>query len=84
MVIDGREEVPPKLEELECQGVGSVGEVGEVEGDRDAMPRGLGAVDGGGCWLKGGGEGNFGWCVDGEGGDDGVVPMQGGWIVQEL
>ncbi len=46
-----------------------------MEGDGDAMPRGLGAVDGGGSWLKWGSEGNFGWCVNGEGGDDGAVPM---------
>ncbi len=48
------------------------------------MPRGLDAVDGGGYWLKRGGEGNVGWCVNGEGGDNGAVPMQGGWIGQEL
>ncbi len=83
-MIDGREEVPPELGKLESVVVGSIGKVGEVEGDRDAVPRGLGAVDGGGCWLKGGGEGDFGWCVNGEGGGDGAVPMQGGWIVQEL
>ncbi len=83
MVIDGREEVPPKLEKLECQEVGSVGKVREAEGDGDAVTVGLPAMDGGGCGLKGGGKGNFGWCVDGNGGDDGAVPMQGGWIGQE-
>ncbi len=36
VVINGREEVPPKLEILECQEVGSVGKGREVEGDRDA------------------------------------------------
>ncbi len=81
MVIDGREEVPPKLEKSECQGVGSVGKVGEAEGDGDAVTGGLGAVNGNGCGLKGGGKGNFGWCVDGEGGVDGLVPVQGCWVV---
>ncbi len=55
-----------------------------MEGDGDAMPRGLGAVDGGGSWLKWGSEGNFGWCVNGEGVGDGEVPMRGGWAAQEF
>ncbi len=76
MVINGREKVPPELEELECQEVGSVGKVGEAEGDGDAVAVGLCAMDGGGCGLKGGGKGNFGWSVNGEGGDDGAVPVQ--------
>ncbi len=84
MVIDGREEVPPKLEILECQGVRAIGEVGEVKRDGDAMPRGLGAVDGGGCGLEGGGKRNFGWCVDGNRGDNGAVPMRGSWSGEEL
>ncbi len=83
MVINGREEVPPKLEKLECLEVGSVGEVGEAEGDGNAVAVGLPTMDSGGCGLKGGGKGNFGWSVDGKGGDDGAVPMQGGWIGQE-
>ncbi len=55
-----------------------------MEGDGDAVSRGLGAVDGGGCWLEGGGEGDIVWCVNGEGGDDGAVPMRGGWVAQEF
>ncbi len=56
MVIDVREEVPPELEKLECQGVWAIGKVGEAEGDGDAVTGGLGAMNGGGCGLKGGGK----------------------------
>ncbi len=45
--------------------------------------RGLGAMDGGGHGCKGGAKSCFGWCVDGERGDNGVVPVQGGRVDQE-
>ncbi len=83
VVINGREEVLPKLDKLESLVVGSVGKVREVEGDGDAVTVGLVAMNGDGCGLKGGGKGNFGWCVDGKGGCDDAVPMQGSWIGQE-
>jgi len=83
VVIKGGEEVLPKLDKLESVVVGSVEKVREVEGDRVAMPVGLPAMDGGGRGLKRGGKGNFGGCVDSEGGDDGAVPVQGSWIGQE-
>ncbi len=83
VVIKGREEVPPNLDKLESLAVVSMGKVGEVEGDGDAMPFGLSAMDGGGRGLKRGGKGDFGWCINSEGGDDGAVPVQGSWTVPD-
>ncbi len=74
-MIDGGEEVPPKLDKLESVVVRAIGKVGEVEGDRDALPVGLPAMNGGGCGLKRGGKGNFGRCVNSEGGVDGAVQV---------
>ncbi len=67
VVINGREEVPSELDKLESVVVGSLGKVGEVEGDGDVMTGGLPAMYGGGHGLKRGGKGNFGWYVDSEG-----------------
>ncbi len=83
IALDGRDEVPPELGKLESAVVGSIGKVGEVEGDGDAMTVGLVAMDGGGSGVKGGGKGHVSQDVDSEGGDDGAVPVRGSWVGQE-
>ncbi len=59
VVINGREEVPPKLDKLESLAVVSVGKVGEVEGNGDAVTLGLSAMNGGERVLKRGDKGSF-------------------------
>ncbi len=50
-----------------------------MEGDGDVRTGEVGAMNGGGRGLRRGGKGNFGWCVNGKGGDDSAVPVQGSW-----
>ncbi len=71
------------MAKLESVVIGSVGKVGEVEGDGDAVTVRLPAMDGGGRGVKGGGKGNLGRCANSEGGNDGAVPVRGSWIGQE-
>ncbi len=80
LMVEGR----PKLGKLECQVVGSIGEVGEVEGDVDAMTGGLGPMNGGGRGLKRGGKGNWGWCNNGKGGVDGAVQCEAAGLARSV
>ncbi len=67
VIIDGREEGPPKLDELESVAGDSVRKVGKVEGDGDIATVGMSAMDGGGRGLKRGGKGSLGWQVNSKG-----------------